>query len=200
MKDILSTAVIVMTLFFSHVIGSYKQEAVYPKELYGQIPVYTSLLDTGLEARPGIKREIKYIVIHETANTDIGSNAQNHSIYLQEGRSGKVSWHYTVDDKEVYHHIPDNEIAWHAGDGIKENGGNLNGIGIELCVNSDGDFEKTLDNGAKLTAYLLRSYKLSIDDVKQHGDFISKNCPCNIRNDGKWNEFLNRVSEYLDIM
>ena len=45
---------------------------------------------------------------------------------------GIVSWHYTVDDHEIYHHLPDDETAYHAGDGMEKNGGNMNGIGIEM--------------------------------------------------------------------
>ena len=35
----------------------------------------------------------------------------------------------------IYHHLPDDETAYHAGDGMEKNGGNMNGIGIEMCVN-----------------------------------------------------------------
>lgn len=200
MKDIVSAALVVLCLLFVYISDGRQQTSVFPNELYGSVPVYTDLVASNTVGRPGIKRKIKYIVIHETANTNVGSNAANHSKFLQEGGNGAVSWHYTVDDREVYHHIPDDEVAWHASDGRKENGGNINGIGIELCVNADGDFEKTLDNGAKLTAYLLRTYKLGIDAVKQHGDFVSKNCPQHIRDDGRWDEFLTRVSDYLKVM
>ena len=119
------------------------QESVYPEEIFG-IPVHTELLPETLPARPGERRTIKYVVIHETGNTAEGSDAAGHSAYLLSGKSGDTSWHYTVDDHQIYHHIPDDEIAWHAGDRRTRDGGNLCGIGVELCVNEDGDFEKTL--------------------------------------------------------
>lgn len=165
-------------------------------EIYG-IPVHTVLIPETLPGRPGIKRKVKYIVIHETGKPSKGADAKAHSDYLLNGGEGTTSWHYTVDDHEIYHHIPDSEVSWNAGDQRKEPGGNMNGISIELCVNSDGDFEKTFDNGARLTAYLLKAYGLRIEDVKQHNDFNGKNCPQTIRESGRWQEFLDLTQRYL---
>lgn len=161
------------------------------------VPVTYDYIPEGSGGRPGIRRKIRYVVIHETANHREGANAQAHSQYLQSGGDGSTSWHYTVDDHEIYHHVPDSEVAWHAGDGLKNPGGNLNGIGIELCVNDDGDFEKTFDNGAKLAAFLLKEYSLGVGDIKQHYDFNEKNCPMIIRETGRWQEFLNLTEKYL---
>lgn len=113
------------------------------------------------------------------------------------GGEGTTSWHYTVDDHEIYHHIPDSEVSWNAGDRRQEPGGNMNGISIELCVNQDGDFEKTFDNGARLTAYLMKAYDLKLDDVQQHNYFNGKNCPQTIRESGRWQEFLELAESYL---
>ncbi|HIT52378.1 MAG TPA: N-acetylmuramoyl-L-alanine amidase [Candidatus Fimivicinus intestinavium] len=165
-------------------------------EIYG-VPVHTVLISDTLPGRPGIKREVKFIVIHETGNPSQGADAKAHSDYLLSGGEGTTSWHYTVDDHEIYHHIPDSEVSWNAGDQRREPGGNMNGISIELCVNSDGDFEKTFENGARLTAYLLKAYDLELDAVKQHHDFNGKNCPQTIRESGRWEEFLERVERWL---
>lgn len=145
------------------------ESSVFPKEVYG-VPVFTKLIDTNTSARTGEKRVIKYIVIHETDNFEKGVGAANHN------NTSPTSWHYTVDDKEIYHHIPDDERANHVGD--KE--GNDYGIGIELCVNEDGDFNQTFDNATKLVAYLLKSYNLDISAIKTHHDFTGKECLYNI--------------------
>lgn len=187
--------IIITILICMYIFRDKHIEGVFPTQI-DNIPVHTVLLDENLDNRPSIKRQIKYIVIHETANFNSGANARSHSDFLIKGGNGDTAWHYTVDDTEIYHHIPDDEVAWHAGDKLKENGGNLCGVGIELCVNPDGDFESTFDNAAKLTAYLLKSYRLKISAVKQHGDFVSKNCPQTIRKNNRWQEFLNRVSSY----
>lgn len=169
--------------------------AVEPTEVYG-VPVTTDFLEEGAFNRPGIKREIKYIVIHETGNSDYGSTAKNHSVYLHKYSDVTNSWHYTVDDTEIYHHLPDDEVGWHASDGLEENGGNLNGIGIEICVNEEGDFDQAVENAAKLTAYLMHAYRLDMDDIKQHADFTKKNCPETLRNTGQWDDFLELVKKY----
>lgn len=153
----------------------------------------------GGKVRPGEVRTKKFITIHETGNFSKGANAKNHSIYLKNlaiANTTYVSWHYTVDDTCAYHHIPDDEIAWHAGDGRKEGGGNMASIGIEICVNPDGDFNKSMDNAAWLTAKLLKENNLTISAVKQHHDFSGKNCPQTIREKGLWNNFLTTVKKY----
>lgn len=170
---------------------NYTEESVFPDNVYG-IPVLTDIIPEG-KARPTTKRLIKYIVIHETDNFEKGVGARNHATYLKNNNDSSTSWHYTVDDHEIFHHIPDNEIAHHAGD--KE--GNTYGIGIELCVNKDGNFDKTFDNGAKLVAYLLKAYNLNIDAIKTHHDFTGKDCPNNILKNNRLNEFKNKVEEYL---
>lgn len=164
----------------------------FPTEVYG-VPVYTQLIEKDTNARPGTKRKIKYIVIHETDNFTKGTGAKNHAQYLSNNNTESTSWHYTVDDKEIYHHIPDNEIAHHAA--TEE--GNSYGIGIELCVNKDGNFDKTFDNATKLVAYLLKEYNLTIDDIKTHHDFSGKDCPNFILKNDRMDEFIEKVEKIL---
>ncbi len=158
---------------------------------YG-LTVVNNILPDESPLRTHIPRNIKYIVIHETGNPSSTANAQAHNHYLECNGDGSTAWHYTVDERIAYHHIPDDEIAYHAGKG------NRSGIGIELCVNQGGDFEKTFYNGAKLTAKLIDIYGLSVHSIKQHADFMDKNCPENIRNNDRWIEFLSLVQEYLE--
>ena len=162
------------------------------------IPVHEDFLEEGAAGRPGEKRRIQYVVIHETDNTKAGANAAAHNNFIHSnGRTEKLSWHYTVDDHEIWHHIPDNETAYHAGDGMENSGGNKNGIGVEMCVNSDGDYEKTLENAQKLAAYLLYEYGLDLNALKKHQDFSGKNCPSHLLNDGRWEEFRQGVQVQL---
>lgn len=151
------------------------QESVFPKDVF-KIPVYTDLIAAYMRARPNTKRMITYIVIHETDNFEKGVGAKNHATYLKYNNDSSTSWHYTVDNHAMYHHIPDDEVAHHAKDDV----GNQYGIGIELCVNSDGDFEATFENGAKRVAYLLKTYPLDLDSLKTHHDFSGKDCPQSI--------------------
>lgn len=162
----------------------------------GDIPVYEDFLPEDAVARPGGNRAIKWVVIHETDNVNAGADAEAHNRFIHEnGMTEPLSWHYTVDDHEIYHHLPDNEPAYHAGDQMEENGGNKNGIGVEMCVNEDGDYETTLKNAQKLAATLLVSYDLSMDALRKHEDFSGKNCPSQLLNAGRWEEFKAGVEE-----
>lgn len=66
--------------------------------------------------RPGTVTEKYYIVVHDTASTASTATAQAHAKYVQDGGGG-TSWHYSVGNDGIYHQIPDNEVAYHAGDG-----------------------------------------------------------------------------------
>lgn len=157
----------------------------------GGIPIHTQFLDARCPARPGIRRRIQWVVIHETANTGADATAKAHADYLLKNSwTEEKSWHYTVDDTEIWHHLPDREVGYHAGDRRRSGGGNRNGIGIELCVNAGGDFDKTMENAAVLTAYLLEKYDLELEDVKIHRNFSGKLCPETILRNGRWEEFL----------
>lgn len=164
-------------------------------ELRG-FPVYQHFLDPEAVGRIGGKREVQYVVIHETDNFTAGANAARHDAFIhQNAMQEKLSWHYTVDDHEGYHHIPDTESAYHAGDGMQPNGGNTNGIGIELCVAEDNDYEQTLKNGAILAGYLLYKYNLGMDALKKHQDFSGKICPARLIGENRWDEFCNMVQD-----
>ena len=133
----------------------------------------------------------KYITIHETGNKNKGANALNHAKYINNGSS--ATWHYTVDDVQVIQHFDDRVQCWHSGDG--EGDGNLNSIGIEMCINSDGNMNKTIDNTIELIQYLMNKYNIPINNVVQHNHWSGKNCPSNIRS-GKpitWNTFINKI-------
>ena len=180
-----------------YIRADYLIQGRFPNEVLG-VPVNTVLVEEGTEGRPGIRRQIRYIVIHETANTSATATAEAHSRYLTSGNSGVTSWHYTVDDTEIYHHIPDDEVAWHAGDASNFWGGNMRGIGIEMCVNEGGNFAMTRTNTAKLTAWLLYVYDLDIDAVLQHHDCSGKNCPMIMREEGMYEAFIQEIEMYLE--
>ena len=141
------------------------------------IPVYTDFIPEGSRARPGQTREIKYLVIHETDNFSAGADAAAHNSFIHQNAdadSGIVSWHYTVDDHEIYHHLPDTETAYHAG----------------------GNYEQTLINTEKLCAQLCLSYNLNPDKaLKKHQDFMEKVCPARLINEGRWDEFCAAVKQ-----
>ncbi|GIO25078.1 N-acetylmuramoyl-L-alanine amidase [Oceanobacillus sp. J11TS1] len=142
----------------------------------------------------GGKNPINYITVHQTGNTNKGANAKVHAKLQSNGNSRAASWHYTVDDKEAYQSFEDTAQCWHCGDG--QGPGNTQSIGVEICINSDGNYKKSVENGAKLVKQLMDKHNLTIDRVKQHYDWSGKNCPAQIRAGQQgvtWSDFINMV-------
>jgi len=139
---------------------------------------------------------VYWVVVHDTANTNPGSGALAHANYLYSnamaGTVLNVSWHFTIDDKELYQHLPETERGYHAGDGsvlpgqstTYLGGGNRNGIGIETGVNQDADVYRTWQRTAKFGTDLLIKYNLPLTHMRYHVDFSGKNCPQTMRNAG----------------
>lgn len=149
--------------------------------------IISSIIPKGRPNRPGIAMAPKYITIHETDNYSKGADAKAHASYLRT-TSSKVSWHYTVDDGGAYQHLPNNETAYHAGDG-KLGLGNSKSIGIEICVNKGDDFNRACENAAELVRKLMAVHNIPISNVVQHNRWNGKNCPSNLRKSG-WKEFI----------
>lgn len=165
-----------------------KQEPLNSEEVTKaiKVPYQIENIPSNTQKRPGIERQIKYIVIHNTANAK--SSAQNERDYLvNENNMSSTSFHIVVDDHEIIEAIPVTEVAFHAGN--RE--GNQKGIGIEIC--ESGNYGKAETNAAKLTAYLMKKYHLSIEDVKTHQDFSGKECPRKILD--HWDTFIADVEK-----
>lgn len=159
--------------------------------------IQQSLIPSGRKNRPGGSNPDRFITIHETGNYAKGANASAHASYLSSDAAVKaeMSWHYTVDDHAIVQHIPDGEKAWHAGDGA--NGpGNSTSIGIEICVDADGDFERAQENAAALVRLLMKEHGIGIGNVVQHNHWNGKDCPHTIRHTaGGWDAFLRLVKK-----
>jgi len=82
----------------------------------------------------------------------VGANAQTHANLQSRGFS--ASWHWQVDDKEAIQSFDHTWRLFHAGDGRGK--GNMESIGIESCINSDGDYVQAVKNTAKLVAKIMK--------------------------------------------
>ncbi|MES2571953.1 MAG: N-acetylmuramoyl-L-alanine amidase, partial [Verrucomicrobiota bacterium] len=144
-----------------------------------------------------------------------GANARSHAIYQKSGKArgrhnsiGYVSWHFTVDDHSIYQSLPLNERGEHAD---YEGPGNRSSIGVEMCVNRDGNRQATIDHTARLTASLMRKYRIPLNRVVPHmhwrqiryddrRDLGHKKCPSILLDRGqlgpKWAAFLSKVRAY----
>ena len=177
--------------------SGYITYAITLDEVHG-IPVNHVYIPYDSSRRPGEIRAIRFLIIHETDNRSSGADALAHSNWLIGDTTDITSWHYTVDDHSIYHNLPDNEIAWNAGDNRSRDGGNMNGIGIEMCVNVSGDFDQTVRNTAWLCAELLQAYGLTPDDVYLHRDFMGKICPHRLITENKVTWFKELVQADYD--
>lgn len=135
--------------------------------------------------------KINYIVIQDTGNTDKGADANAHFNFFN-GGDRQSSAHYFVDDKQILRVVKDSDKSWHCGDGRGLNGiRNENSIGVEMCINPDGDFNKTYLHTLKLVKHLMKEYNIPLENVVRHYDASRKICP-NIweeNNWKKWNKF-----------
>lgn len=139
----------------------------------------------------------QYITIHETGNNSKGANAQSHAKLQSNGNARAASWHITVDDKEAIRSFHDASICWHSGARYPKLSGNPRSIGIEICVNSDGNYKKTIDNAAAVVASLMKEHGIPIDRVVQHNHWSGKNCPQHLRQNDwgvSWSQFKSKVA------
>ena len=105
-----------------------------------------------------------------------------------------------VDDRLMGRLLPDNEVAWHAGDGSGTKAGNRTSLAIEICENPESDLTKATDNAAELTARLMKDWGIGLSNVKQHNYWSGKDCPRKIRA-GKpysWEVFAAKVQAFRD--
>lgn len=90
------------------------------------------LIDLGSANRSGRKLEsLEFIVCHDTANNNAG--AAGHASYITSSAAGSTSWHYSCGSDGIYHHIPNDEVAHHAGDGTSK-GYKLLDSGVKATV------------------------------------------------------------------
>lgn len=137
----------------------------------------------------------KYIVIHTTGNPRRGADAEAHFQYWNSGSVGQ-SADFVVDDSVALQINDYNKYyTHHCGDGKGRYGiTNSNSIGIEICINADGDFDKALENTIKLVKELKK--QTGITQVVRHYDASRKNCPAELatNNWAGWKKFLEKVN------
>ena len=160
--------------------------------------IYNMFCPFGLQNNPNKNMStIDYITIHNTDNYNSTATAKGHAQYQFSGSGGsQTSWHYTVDDQEIWQSFENQRMCWHAGNNI----GNSTSIGIEICVNKRSEYLQTCVNTAWLVSTLLKTYKLGLDRVVQHNYWSGKNCPENLRSGAwgvKWTDFTAMVNQFI---
>jgi len=138
------------------------------------------------------------------------------------------SAHYIIDiNGEVYHAVPDNEVAYHCGsekpdpasgriytDWARQKYGyyasdpvktspNYCTIGIEMCIDEKGNFTpETLQAAVELAVKLLEENRLTVDDIGHHKMVVGwKDCPLPwTKNPALFDDFKERVKEKLGVL
>ena len=92
------------------------------KLLFEEINIIDNFAEKGQVNRPGKIYEKHYICVHDTGDHSFG--AKQWSDIVKNAKVGKrdylFSFQYVVGNDGYYHNIPDNEVAFHAGDGHSE--------------------------------------------------------------------------------
>lgn len=165
------------------------------KNITKELPFIVDLQKGNVYSRMG--SSIKYIVVHDTENTDFGANAKSHKNYNSTNSRG-ASAHIFVDDHSIYQYVGDSKSAGSVGDGNGKYGiTNRNSISIEMCINSDGDYERTFNNTVELVKNMMIAHKISAENVIRHYDASRKSCPGQMKtnNWALWWEFKERIKE-----
>lgn len=161
------------------------------------IPVYQKFMSPSQSNFPAHPMKPEYITVHETDNYSPGADAEAHAVYLLNSAWGrKASWHFTVDDICIYQHAKVNQSTWAAGDG--DGPGNRKSIHIEICVNSDGNFQKAVRNAQALIRYLMKRQGIPLKNVKPHKHWSGKNCPRTLL--PGWGKFIKEIESSAEVV
>lgn len=175
-------------------------------DLLSQANVKRDYLPSSARGRTKKSMRPRYITIHSTQNWSKGADPWRHSLALKRSKLGKLSWHYTTDEKVAVQHLPTTEQGRHADfDGP----GNKYSIGIEMCEHPGNSRSATLERTAKLTAWLMKEHDIPLSRVVPHYHWPrwgrnppNKNCPHFLLDNGKpgrkWQAYLGQVKKYHD--
>lgn len=147
----------------------------------------------------GTGNPCKYIVIHETDNYNKGANARTHAKAQHDGNFSDMSVHYYCGSDGIYQAAEHTCKCWHVGRTYVSNPNNPdctnnNSIGIEICVNSDGDYATARQNAIDLVKYLLQTTGIPADRVIRHYDAKGKYCPRKMMdNPSLWSDFKAQI-------
>ena len=134
-----------------------------------------ALLTPNKYSRPQIPlKSVKKVVLHYVGNPKSSAMANRNYFENQKNGGRYVSSHYIVGlEGEILRCVPENEVAYCS------NQANTYSISIECChPDATGKFtDATTASAAKLCAYLLKKYGLSVDDLIRHYDVTGKQCP-----------------------
>ena len=156
------------------------QHAILPSllpYLFESLEITENIAPKTNHNRPGKKKPKKMICVHDTGSFMFNAEGWSRAVHeghLPDGTLYDVSYHYVVGNDGYWHNIPDDEIAWHAGDGTQYDYEEFptDVLGSEpkpnITISEDGYFEI---NGKKsnITAPRKGSEILKSSDINDMG-------------------------------
>ena len=82
-------------------------------------------------------KSVEFIVVHDTGAASPTSTALANSKWCTNSTNSNSSWHYTIGNDGVYQQLPDNIIAWHAGDGASWGNGTTEWFDTGIAYEGD---------------------------------------------------------------
>ena len=152
------------------------------KYLFEDINMVENIAPIENENRPGDVHEKVYICVHDTGDFSFDAQQWSNIVYTNKigDRAYDVSYQYIVGNDGYYHNIPDNETAWHAGDGTSpasyfyEYPTNLFGTNEKPHVSISPDGNYTLDGQiSNITAPTKNGQILTEEYINDLGIFTS---------------------------
>ncbi len=147
----------------------------------------------------GTGNPCKYITIHETDNYNKGADAKCHAKAQHDGNFRDMSVHYYCGSDGIYQAAEHTCKCWHVGRTYVSTPNNPdctnnNSIGIEICVNSDGNYTVARQNAIDLVKYLIATTGIPADRVIRHYDAKGKHCPRKMLDTPSlWTDFKNQI-------
>ena len=148
----------------------------------------------------GTGNPCNYIVVHETDNYNRGANARTHAHAQYNGDFADMSVHYYSGSDGVYQAAEHTCKCWHVGRKYVSSPNNPdctnnNSIGVEICVNSDGNYTIARQNAIELVKYLIATTGIPVSRVIRHYDAKGKYCPRKMMdNPSLWQDFKNQIA------
>lgn len=147
-------------------------------------------------------KDIKYIVIHYTANK--GDTAYNNAKYFANTNTRQAGAHFFVDQKgEVWKSVSIDRTAWSVGGFYTREDGaasyfnkctNSNSVSIELCDCLSGSGWEQMKATRQLVKYIQGNCP-NAKTIIRHWDVNGKQCPAPMAGEGneKWKRLYNYI-------
>lgn len=157
----------------------------------------TKAIKAGFDANSLYKKQHKltnntgipmWITVHNTDDLDrVEDDGEQYVRATYNENMGSVRVHFYVDDLGAWQMMkagtglsindPDDsaEVTWHSGDGSISDGGNMTSISLEVIMNDNAEHDaKAYDNSARIIAWLLWKYEMTVDRVVSHTYWVNK--------------------------